>query len=45
MSVVVAWVAGHQIPQMRQHFAQFGDRLPQGIHDQMEALEKRLEQS
>ncbi|HET8672182.1 MAG TPA: phosphoenolpyruvate carboxykinase (GTP), partial [Thermoleophilaceae bacterium] len=34
-----------QIPQMRQHFAQFGDRLPQGIHDQMEALEKRLEQS
>jgi phosphoenolpyruvate carboxykinase (GTP) len=34
-----------QIPQMRQHFAQFGDRLPQAIHDQMEALEKRLEQS
>jgi phosphoenolpyruvate carboxykinase (GTP) len=34
-----------QVPQMRQHFAQFGDRLPQAIHDQMEALEKRLEQS
>ncbi|HKN95378.1 MAG TPA: phosphoenolpyruvate carboxykinase domain-containing protein, partial [Thermoleophilaceae bacterium] len=34
-----------QLPQMKQHFAQFGDRLPEGISEQMQALEKRLEQS
>jgi phosphoenolpyruvate carboxykinase (GTP) len=33
-----------QIPQMKQHFAQFGDRLPEAIHRQMDALEQRLEQ-
>jgi phosphoenolpyruvate carboxykinase (GTP) len=31
-----------QIPQMRQHFAQFGDRLPERIRAQMQDLEERL---
>jgi phosphoenolpyruvate carboxykinase (GTP) len=31
-----------QIPQMQQHFAQFGDRLPEGIRSQMQSLESRL---
>ena len=34
-----------QLPQMKQHFAQFGDRLPDAIDEQMDALEKRLAQS
>ena len=34
-----------QVPQMKQHFAQFGDRLPPGISRQMDALEQRLEQA
>jgi phosphoenolpyruvate carboxykinase (GTP) len=34
-----------QIPQMKQHFAQFGDRLPDAISRQMGALEQRLEQT
>jgi phosphoenolpyruvate carboxykinase (GTP) len=33
-----------QIPQMKQHFAQFGHRLPKAIGDQMDALEQRLSQ-
>ena len=32
-----------QIPQMQQHFAQFGDRLPDRIRAQMQDLEKRLD--
>jgi phosphoenolpyruvate carboxykinase (GTP) len=32
-----------QLPQMKQHFAQFGDRLPDGISEQMAALEQRLD--
>jgi phosphoenolpyruvate carboxykinase (GTP) len=31
-----------QLPQMKQHFAQFGDRLPAAIGEQMAALEERL---
>jgi phosphoenolpyruvate carboxykinase (GTP) len=31
-----------QIPQMKQHFAQFGDRLPKEIDEQMAALEERV---
>jgi phosphoenolpyruvate carboxykinase (GTP) len=31
-----------QIPQMQQHFAQFGDRLPERIRAQMQALEDRV---
>jgi phosphoenolpyruvate carboxykinase (GTP) len=36
---------GDQLPQMKQHFAQFGDRLPKAIDAQMKALEERLEQA
>ena len=32
-----------QVPQMRQHLATFGDRLPAEVRGQMEALEERLE--
>ncbi|MDQ3849244.1 MAG: phosphoenolpyruvate carboxykinase (GTP) [Actinomycetota bacterium] len=31
-----------QIPQMKEHLAKFGDRLPSEIHDQLAALEQRL---
>jgi phosphoenolpyruvate carboxykinase (GTP) len=34
-----------QIPQMKQHFAQFGGRLPKGISEQMDALEQRLDRA
>jgi phosphoenolpyruvate carboxykinase (GTP) len=34
-----------QLPQMKQHFAQFGDRLPAAIDEQMDDLEQRLEQA
>jgi phosphoenolpyruvate carboxykinase (GTP) len=34
-----------QLPQMKQHFAQFGDRLPKGIDEQMAALEERVSQA
>ncbi len=30
------------IPQIAAHFARFGDRLPRALHDQLEAMEKRL---
>jgi phosphoenolpyruvate carboxykinase (GTP) len=32
-----------QIPLIREHFARFGDKLPAGLKDELEALEKRLE--
>ncbi len=31
-----------QIPQVREHLAQFGDDLPQALHAQLDALEQRL---
>jgi phosphoenolpyruvate carboxykinase (GTP) len=31
-----------QLPQMHEHFARFGDRLPQGLRAQLESLEARL---
>ena len=31
-----------QMPQVREHLARFGDRLPQELHDQLDALEARL---
>jgi phosphoenolpyruvate carboxykinase (GTP) len=34
------WLA--EIPSIREHFAKFGDRLPQGLVDEVNALEKRL---
>ena len=30
------------IPQIREHYAQFGDRLPAALHEQLDGLEKRL---
>jgi phosphoenolpyruvate carboxykinase (GTP) len=33
-----------QLPQVHEHFAQFGDRLPQELRAQLEALEERLGQ-
>jgi phosphoenolpyruvate carboxykinase (GTP) len=32
-----------QLPQVHAHFATFGDRLPQGLRNQVEALEERLD--
>ena len=34
------WLA--QLPQMKQHFAKFGDKLPAALHEQLTALEQRL---
>jgi phosphoenolpyruvate carboxykinase (GTP) len=34
------WVA--QLPQMKEHFAAFGDRLPTALHEQLVGLEQRL---
>ncbi len=31
-----------QLPQMKEHLARFGDRLPAALHGQLEALESRL---
>ena len=35
------WAAA--LPQMKQHYAEFGDKLPAELHDQLEALEARLD--
>jgi phosphoenolpyruvate carboxykinase (GTP) len=32
----------YQLPQMREHYAKFGDKLPAELHAQLEALERRL---
>ncbi len=32
-----------QLPQMKEHYAGFGDRLPDELHAQLEALERRLD--
>jgi phosphoenolpyruvate carboxykinase (GTP) len=34
-----------QLPQMREHFARFGDRLPEALRAQLQALEHRLEEA
>jgi phosphoenolpyruvate carboxykinase (GTP) len=31
-----------QLPQIRAHFAEFGDKLPEQLHAQLDALEERL---
>ena len=31
-----------QLPQMREHYALFGDKLPQELHDELDSLVKRL---
>ena len=33
-----------ELPQVKEHLAKFGDRLPQQVHAQLEALEQRLRQ-
>ena len=32
----------HQLPQIRDHYAKFGDALPEELAAQLEALEQRL---
>jgi phosphoenolpyruvate carboxykinase (GTP) len=31
-----------EVPSIQEHYAQFGDRLPDALHDELSALEKRL---
>ena len=31
-----------EIPSIEEHYAQFGDRVPEALRDQLHALEKRL---
>ena len=37
---VEGWLS--EVPSMRAHFDKFGDKLPQGLRDELEALEARL---
>ena len=37
---VDGWLA--EVPLIREHFAKFGDRLPQGMKDEVNKLEQRL---
>ncbi|MEJ2528817.1 MAG: phosphoenolpyruvate carboxykinase domain-containing protein, partial [Gammaproteobacteria bacterium] len=37
---VDAWLA--EIPGIKQHYAQFGDKIPQTLMDEVDALEQRL---
>jgi phosphoenolpyruvate carboxykinase (GTP) len=37
------WLA--EIPSIREHYAQFGDRLPQGLRQEVDDLERRLHES
>ncbi len=37
---IEGWLA--EVPRIREHFARFGDRLPQGMRDEVDALEQRL---
>jgi len=37
---VQGWL--EEVPRIREHFAKFGDRLPQELRDEVEGLEKRL---
>jgi phosphoenolpyruvate carboxykinase (GTP) len=32
-----------QVPQMREHFAVFGDKLPDELHSELDSLVKRLQ--
>jgi phosphoenolpyruvate carboxykinase (GTP) len=31
-----------EVPRIKEHFAKFGDRLPKGLHDEVNGLEQRL---
>jgi phosphoenolpyruvate carboxykinase (GTP) len=37
---IEGWLA--EVPRIKEHFAKFGDRLPQGMRDEVGALEQRL---
>jgi phosphoenolpyruvate carboxykinase (GTP) len=37
---VDGWIA--EVPRIREHFAKFGDRLPPGLKEELDALEQRL---
>jgi phosphoenolpyruvate carboxykinase (GTP) len=37
---IEGWLA--EVPRIREHFAKFGDRLPRGLHQEVEELEGRL---
>jgi len=37
---VAGWL--EEVPRIREHFAKFGDRLPKGLSDEVNALEQRL---
>ena len=37
---VEGWTA--QLPQIREHYAKFGEKLPAELHAQVDALEQRL---
>jgi phosphoenolpyruvate carboxykinase (GTP) len=37
---IEGWLA--EVPLIKEHFAKFGDRLPQGLHDEVAGLEQRL---
>jgi phosphoenolpyruvate carboxykinase (GTP) len=37
---LAGWLA--EIPSMREHFAKFGDRMPKGLVEELDALEQRL---
>jgi len=37
---IEGWLA--EVPRIREHFAKFGDRLPQGMREEVDALEQRL---
>jgi len=37
---VAGWL--QEVPRIREHFAKFGDRLPKGLSDEVDALEQRL---
>jgi phosphoenolpyruvate carboxykinase (GTP) len=37
---IEGWLA--EVPTIREHFAKFGDRLPKGMRDEVDALERRL---
>jgi phosphoenolpyruvate carboxykinase (GTP) len=37
---VEGWIA--EVPRIREHFAKFGDRLPPGLKEELDALEQRL---
>jgi phosphoenolpyruvate carboxykinase (GTP) len=32
----------HQLPQMKAYYAEFGEKLPQALHEQLAGLEQRL---